>query len=118
MWIYNNYKGGVSSIAGYCSFQIALTASDGTQLIYWWGNSPATAPTQTATTKVMNMGTLPGMFTVGHWIQFSRNLPADWTSAGLSPTTSLTSIILQGNGIYQSGHQYGQEIFIDNVQIQ
>jgi PKD repeat protein len=118
MWIYNNEKGGVSSIAGYYSFQITLTASDGTQLIYWWGNSPATAPTQTATTKVINMGTLPGMFTVGQWIHFSRNLPADWATAGLSSSASITSIILQGNAYVSGGHQYGQEIFIDNVQIQ
>ncbi len=118
IWIYNNGNGGVSSIAGYCSFQITLTASDGTQLIYWWGNSPATAPTQTATTKVINMGTLPGMFTVGHWIQFSRNLRTDWTNAGLSSSASLTSIVLQGNGYLSGRSQYGQEIFIDNVQIQ
>ena len=115
-WVYNNGHNGVA--VGYYSFQIALTASDGTQLIYWWGNTPANAPTETATTKVINMGTLPGMFTVGQWIQFSRNLPADWASKGLSPSTSITSITIRNDGYYSGGNQYGQEIFIDDVQIQ
>ncbi len=118
MYIYNNGNGGVSSIAGYYSFQITLTASNGQQLVYWWGSSPATAPTSTSTMKVINMGTIQGTFTAGQWIQFSRNLPADWTGQGLSSSASLTSIILQGNGYLTGRTQYGQEIFIDNVQIQ
>ena len=116
--VYNNAKGGVSSIAGYASFQIVITASNGQQLIYWWGNSPATAPTSTSTVKVINMGTLPGMFTVGQWVQFSRNLASDWTGQGLSSSASLTSIALTSTGILQSNQQYGQEIFLDNAQIQ
>lgn len=118
IWVYNNAKGGVSSIAGYASFQITITASNGQQLIYWWGNSPATAPTSTSSVKVINMGTLPGMFTVGQWVQFSRNLQSDWTGQGLSSSASLTSISLQGTGILSNNQQYGQEIFVDNVQIQ
>ncbi len=49
MMIYNNgYNGpGLSGGTGYYSFQITLTASDGSQLIYWWGSNPATAPTTT-----------------------------------------------------------------------
>ena len=118
LYIYNNGNGGVSSIAGYYSFQITITASDGTRLVYWWGSSPATAPTSTSTMKVINMGTIQGTFTPGQWIQFSRNLRTDWTNAGLSSSASITSIILQGNGYLTGRSQYGQEIFIDNVQIQ
>ena len=90
---YNIFKG-----TGYYSFQITLTASDGSQLIYWWGSSPATAPTQTGTVKVVNMGTIQGTFTVGQWVQFSRNLRADWTNAGLSSSASLTQPGYSGTG--------------------
>ena len=116
LWVYNN--GPIDPSIGYYSFQIALTASDGTQLIYWWGNTPATAPTENANTKVVNMGTLPGMFTVGQWVQFSRNIVADWASKGLSSSTSLTSIIIRVDGYQSGGNHYGEEIFIDDVQIQ
>ena len=118
MYVYNNGNGGVTSIAGYASFQITLTASNGQSLVYWWGSSPATAPTSTSTMKVINMGTIQGTFTTGQWLQFSRNLVSDWTGQGLSSSTSLTSITLDGNGILSGHSQYGQEIFIDNVQIQ
>ncbi len=120
MMIYNNgYNGpGLTGGTGYYSFQITLTASDGTQLIYWWGSSPANAPTQTSTVKVINLGTIQGTFTQGQWVQFSRPLKADWTNAGLSATATLTSIALQDNGYHTGSSQYGQEIFIDNVAIQ
>jgi hypothetical protein len=119
MMIYNaGYNGGELTGTGYYSFQITITASDGTQLIYWWGSSPANAPTQTATVKVINWGTIQGTLTLGQWVQFSRNLRADWANAGLSTSTSLTSIILQCNGYHTGNSQYGQEIFIDNVAIQ
>jgi hypothetical protein len=95
-----------------------LTASDGTQLIYWWGSNPAVAPTTTGTVKVINLGTIQGQFTAGQWVQFSSNLRADWTNAGLSASTYLTSIALQNNGYHTGNSQYGQEIFIDNVAIQ
>ena len=89
LYVYNNGNGGVSSIAGYYSFEIILKASDGTQLIYWWGSSPASPPASTSTSKVINMGTIQSTFTPGQWVQFSRNLLADWTSVGLSSTTLL-----------------------------
>jgi hypothetical protein len=116
IWVYNN---GYRSSNGYYSFQITLTASDGSQLIYYWGNSPATPPTQTATVKVINMGNLPGTFTVGQWVQFSANLYNDWTTNGLSISTSIATLAIQCNGYRQSSsQQYGQEIFLDDVQIQ
>jgi PKD repeat protein len=115
MWIYNN---GYLHGTGYYSFQVTLTASDGTQLIYWWGNNPATAPAQTNTVKVINWGTIDSAFTLGQWIQFTRNLNVDWSNAGLSSSTSLTSIALQCNGYHISSSQYGQELFVDNVAIQ
>ena len=120
MMIYNNgYNGpGLQGGTGYYSFQITLAASDGSQLIYWWGSSPATAPTQTGTVKVINLGTIQGTFTAGQWVQFSRNLRADWTNAGLSASATLTSIALQCNGYHTGNSQYGQEMFIDNVAIQ
>jgi PKD repeat protein len=115
MQIYNT---GYLQATGYYSFQIILTASDGSQLIYWWGNNPATAPTQTSTVKVINLGTIQGTFTAGQWILFSRPLRADWTNAGLSSSATLASIALQCNGYHTGNSQYGQEIFIDNVAIQ
>jgi flagellin-like protein len=119
MMIYNTgYNNGELGGTGYYSFQIVLTASDGTQLIYWWGSNPATAPTQTSTVKVINWGTIQGTFTEGQWVQFTRNLRADWTNAGLSTSTALTSIILRADGYRSGGNQYGLEIFIDNVAIQ
>jgi flagellin-like protein len=119
MQIYNTgYNGGELSGTGYYSFQIVLTASDGSQLIYWWGSNPATAPTTTSTVKVMNLGTVQGTFTAGQWVLFSRNLRADWTNAGLSGSASLASIMLQCNGYRTGNSQYGQELFIDNVAIQ
>jgi hypothetical protein len=118
MVLNNGYVSLDGAADGYASIQISVTATDGTQLIYWWGNAPANAPTETATTKVINMGTLPGMFTVGQWVQFSRNLPADWASKGLSSSTSITSIIIRTDGYVSGSNQYGQEIFIDDVQIQ
>jgi flagellin-like protein len=120
MMIYNNgYNGpALSGGTGYYSFQIVLTASDGSQLIYWWGSSPATAPTQTGTVKVINLGTIQGQFAAGQWVQFSSNLRADWTNAGLSSSATLTSIALQCNGYHTGNSQYGQELFIDNVAIQ
>ena len=120
MMIYNNgYNGpGLSGGTGYYSFQIVLTASDGSQLIYWWGSSPASAPATTNTVKVINLGTIQGTFTAGQWVQFSRPLRADWTNSGLSASASLTSIALQCNGYRTGNSQYGQEMFIDNVAIQ
>jgi PKD repeat protein len=119
MMIYNTgYNVGELQGTGYYSFQITLTASDGSQLIYWWGSNPATAPTQTSTIKVINWGTVQGTFTPGQWVQFTRNFRADWTNAGLSASATLTSIALQDNGYHTGNSQYGQEIFIDNVAIQ
>ena len=120
MMMYNNgYNGpGLQGGTGYYSFQIVVTASDGSQMIYWWGSNPATAPTQTGTIKVINLGTIQGQFTAGQWVQFSRNLRADWTNSGLSASATLTSISLQCNGYHTGNSQYGQELFIDNVAIQ
>jgi flagellin-like protein len=119
MMIYNTgYTGNGLSGTGYYSFQISLTAGDGTQLIYWWGSNPASAPATTSTVKVINLGTIQGQFTAGQWVQLNRNLRADWTNSGLSASTTLTSVKLQCNG-YQTGNsQYGQELFFDNVAIQ
>jgi hypothetical protein len=92
-----------------------LTASDGSQLIYWWGSNPATAP---STGNVINLGPIQGTFTPEQWVQFSRPLRADWTNAGLSSSATLASIALQCNGYHTGNSQYGQEIFIDNAAIQ
>jgi PKD repeat protein len=117
MMIYNNgYNGpGLSGGTGYYSFQITLTASDGSQLIYWWGSNPATAP---STGNVINLGPIQGTFTPEQWVQFSRPLRADWTNAVLSSSATLASIALQCNGYHTGNSQYGQEIFIDNAAIQ
>ncbi len=120
MMIYNNgYNGpGLSGGTGYYSFQIVLIASDGSQLIYWWGSNPATAPAPTSTVKVINLGPIQGQFTAGQWVQFSSNLRADWTNAGLSSSATLASIALQCNGYHTGSSQYGQEIFVDSVVVQ
>jgi hypothetical protein len=120
IWIYNNgYGKDASTTKGYYSFEIILTASDGSQLIYYWGDSPATAPTSNSTAKVINMGTIEGTFTVGQWVQFSVNLQQDWINSGLSSSATIASLTIQSNGIYQSNNpQYGQEIYIDDVVLQ
>jgi hypothetical protein len=120
IWVYNNgYNTQDHTSTGYYSFEINVTASDGSQLIYYWGNSPATSPANSTTVKVIDMGSLPGMFTVGQWVQFSTNLYQDWINSGLSLSASIASLTIQSNGYYQSGSvQYGQELFLDDVQIQ
>ena len=114
IWIYNN---GPMAAYGYYSFQITVTGSNGQSLVYWWGNTPATPPTPTANMKVINMGTLPGMLTVGQWVDFSRNINSDWTAQGLSGSASISGITIRGDGYYSGGRQYGEEIFIDDVSI-
>ena len=118
LWIYNNGDSPQAN-QGYCSFQITITASDGSQLIYWWGNGTNAPPANSGTVKYINMGTIANTFTEGQWTQFSRNLQQDWISSGLSSTATIDSITLQNNGQrVSSSDQYGEELFVDDVVLQ
>ena len=123
IWIYNNaYGNDASTTKGYYSFEIIITATDGSQLIYYWGDSPAVAPANSTSgtmIRVITMGTIESTFTPRQWIQFNTNLQQTWINAGLSPTATIASLTLQSNAVYQNGNpQYGQEIFVDDVVLQ
>ena len=118
IWVYNNGYSTQGS-NGYYSFELIFTASNGNELIFWWGSSPATVPASTSTVTVINEGTLAGTFTLGQWAEFSVNLYQACTGAGWSTSTTISSLTIQDNGYYQSSSvQYGQELFIDDAVIQ